>query len=89
MCSMRGRPIRYLQRVRKEALDRAVLRAHERGDGAELARLYADAGDLAEMSGRIDEACFFWVQSYVFALEAGLPIAEQVRGKLKRFGREA
>jgi len=67
-------------------LDSALISAHEAGDGQALARLYAEAGDA---SGALDEQCFFWTQAYVFALEAGLPLADELRQRLIREGRDA
>ena len=67
-------------------LDAALLAAFAAGDGARIARLYGAAGDGAP---DVDEACFFWTQAYVFALEAGIAEAEDYRMKLKAEGREA
>lgn len=70
----------------REDLDAALLRAFEAGDGAAVARLYGRAGDKCSS---IDEACFFWTNAYVFALEAGIPEAAEFRAKLVAEGREA
>ena len=83
---MLGRRIRYCAIVTRDELDRALIAAYGAGDGAEIARLYGAAGDA---SGSVDEACFFWVQAYVFALEAGLSEAQDYRKKLMAHGREA
>ncbi len=72
----------------RDELDEALLAAHEARNGAAISTLYGKAGDQAEAQGQIDEACFFWVQAYVFALEAGLPSAQEFGAKLKRYGRE-
>lgn len=69
----------------REALDCALIEAFAADDRAAIARLYAAAGD---QSPDIDEACFFWVQAYVFALEEGMPEAETYRLKLVAEGRE-
>lgn len=83
----RGAPQRgHGGRVTRDALDQALLAAYRSGDGAEIARLYGAAGDAA---ADVDEACFFWTHAYVFALEAGIPEAEQYRASLKKEGREA
>lgn len=72
----------------QSSLDAALIAAHSAGDGAEVARLYGEAASQSEASGEIDEACFFWVNAYVFALEAGLEEAETFRAHLVRYGRE-
>lgn len=71
--------------VTRDALDAALIAAHGAGDGAEIARLYGQAGDAA---ADMDAACFFWTHAYVFALEAGIPEAEIYRARLKAQGRE-
>ncbi len=73
----------------KNALDASIIAAHDKGDGARIAELYGQAAEQAEADGHIDEACFFWVNAYVFALEAGLEDAELIRSHLVRYGREA
>jgi len=66
-----------------------ILRAHAQGDTSELARLYRLAAEEAEAQGRIDEACFYFTQAYVFALDAGEEeIAADTRTRLVRHGRE-
>lgn len=67
-------------------LNDAILAAFAAGDGAVIARLYGAAGDAAP---NVDEACFYWTQAYVFALEAGLKEAETYRAALAAEGREA
>jgi len=71
-----------------EALNSAILTAHAESDGTTLAQLYGQAGDGEEAAGNVDAACFFWVQSLVFALEAGADAARPQQ-KLVRYGREA
>ena len=66
-------------------LDTALVAAHAARDGAEIARLYHQAGD---QSADLDAACFFWTNAYVFALEAGIADAELIRSKLVANGRE-
>lgn len=70
----------------RDALNAALLAAHARDDREEIARLYGAAGDQADT---VDEACFFWTQAYVFALEAGMAEAERYRTALVAQGREA
>ncbi|MEM7429050.1 MAG: hypothetical protein AAF441_23425 [Pseudomonadota bacterium] len=70
-------------------LEERLLRAHDRNDGESLAALYAEAADLSERSGRIDEACFRYTQAQVYALEHGqTELAARVRAKLLSYGRE-
>ena len=71
----------------RTSLDTALIAAHDAGDAARLARLYAEAaGDFASL-GDIDAACFFDTHAYVFALEAGLPEAAEIANRLKTRGR--
>ena len=69
-------------------LDRQILDAHAREDGAALARLYARAADMAETDGNIDGCCFFLTQAYVFALQAGVAEADELHARLLAYGRE-
>ena len=71
--------------VTRDELDAALLAAYQAEDNRLIARLYGEAGDA---SGDVDEACFFWTQAYVFALEAGMQEAACYRKKLKAHGRE-
>jgi len=70
----------------REELDAALLKAFKAEDGAEVARIYGRAGDACD---DVDEACFFWTNAYVFALEAGIPEAAEFRAKLVAEGRES
>ena len=72
----------------RQALDGALLAAHERHDGEALVRLYSDAGGLAEARGDIDAACFYYTHAYVYALEAGVAAARELCVKLASHGRE-
>ena len=69
----------------REELDAALIAAHEAGDAARIADLFADAGDRADA---LEEACFFWTQAYIWALDAGSPLAERMRSELVAHGRE-
>lgn len=70
-------------------LERRILAAHRDGDGGALAVLYGCAGREAEEAGRIDKACFFYTQAYVFALEAGEEgIAGEMHARLVSHRRE-
>ena len=62
-----------------------LLAAHAAGDRASLIALYAEAAD-GERSE--DAEAFFLTQSYVLALEAGHPLARDLRARLRRMGRE-
>ena len=73
--------------MEREDLDRALLKAHEDKDNAELVRLYTLAGDQAETAGNIDAACFYLTHAFVFALEAGLPEAKELNRRLAERGR--
>ncbi len=72
----------------RAALDASVLAAHAAGDQRDLARLYAQAGDLAEAAGEIDAACFYFTHAYVFALAAGAAEADALHARLLAHGRE-
>ena len=69
-------------------LNLKILEAHERGEGCRLAKLYFVAAEDYLKSGQTDAGCFFLTQSYVFALENGLALAETVRNRLVGLGRE-
>lgn len=70
------------------ALDAALLEAHNQNDITALIELYAQAADEAETSADIDAACFFLTHAYVFALEAGSDLAKTLHTRLKSYGRE-
>lgn len=73
----------------EKALDADLLKAHRIHDAAALARLYADAAQMSEQAGRVEEACYRRTQAYVFALESGATaLAASLRQKLIAAGRE-
>lgn len=72
----------------RNALEAELLEAHSRKDGARLARGYTLAADRAESENDNERACFFLTQAWVFALEAGDPIAMELKKRLVRHGRE-
>ena len=72
-----------------DELDAALLAAHDSRDAALIAALYAEAGAQEASLGEHEAACFFWTQGYVWALEAGSPLAEHLHARLKAAGREA
>ena len=65
-------------------LEANLLAAHQAGDGAQLAILYADAAQAQEG----EQAAFYLTHAYVFALEAGMDEAQTYHAKLKFWGRE-
>ena len=67
-------------------LDRQLLQAHENGDGATLARLYATAADSQNPGS--DQAAFYLTHAYVFALEEGMAEAAEYHQQLKFMGKE-
>lgn len=70
-------------------LDAALIAAHGSRDADQIASLFALAGERASAKGEMDAACFFWTQGYIWALEAGNPIAAQLHRALKDQGRES
>ncbi len=71
----------------RDELEKALLAAHASGTGRDLSRLYTLAGDQAEGAGRIDAACFYLTQAFVYALECGLPEAAELNRRLADKGR--
>ena len=69
-------------------LDAELLGAHATGDVKRLATLYGRAADQSDAAGQTDRACFFLTQAYVFALEAGLPVAAEYNRRLAAKGRD-
>lgn len=71
----------------REALESALLDAHNRNDTADLVRLYTLAGDQADHHGDIEAACFYLTHAFVYALEAGAPEADGLNKRLADRGR--
>lgn len=69
----------------RQALDAALIAAHEAGDGRRLVGLYTQAADQAN---DVDAECFFLTHAYVFALQTGAPEADMLHARLKAYGRE-
>lgn len=69
-------------------LDAAIQAALARRASAEAAALYAEAADRSEAAGAAEEAAFFRVAGFVYALEAGSPLAEALSLRLAEQGRE-
>jgi hypothetical protein len=70
------------------SLNDALLAAHLAGDNATLVRLYRKAGEAALPKDEV-QGCFYLTHAYVFALEAGMLEAEELRAILVAKGREA
>ncbi|SLN36141.1 hypothetical protein TRL7639_01736 [Falsiruegeria litorea R37] len=66
-------------------LNDRLLAAHATNDRAALVALYAEAADQADDT---DSACFYLTHAMVFALELGLPAADDLRRRLAAHGRE-
>ncbi|WP_394199610.1 hypothetical protein [Litoreibacter albidus] len=73
--------------MERDALDRALLDAHDTNDSATLIRLYTIAADEAEQSQDVDAACFYLTHAFVFALEASAPEADPLNKRLADRGR--
>ncbi len=69
-----------------DTLHERLLAAHASADFAALPRLYRMVADRAEESGDIQRACFFLTQAWVFALEAGSPMAGELEARLVVYG---
>ncbi len=69
-------------------LDDRLLAAHAAGQPSLLAGLYAEAADLAEAAGEPVRSDFYLTHAWVFALEADLPEAKELRARLIARGRE-
>jgi len=66
-----------------------ILLSHATGAAKALVALYRQAGHRAEGAGRTDEACFFFTQAYIYALEAGdVGRANALKATLQSYGRE-
>jgi hypothetical protein len=74
--------------VNEADLENRLLAAHAAGDLGQLVRGYADAADIAEGAGDVSRACFFLTHAWIFALEAGDPLANSLRMRLVAHGRE-
>lgn len=71
-----------------ERLNAEVLQAQETGNSAALVKIYKDLGDGELVAGRELEGAYLLTQAYVYALEAGLPIAQEIHKILAALGRE-
>ena len=66
-----------------DPLDARLIAAHGAGDGALLARLYAEAAETATGDAR----WFYLTQAFVFALDTGAPEADRYERRLAEAGR--
>jgi hypothetical protein len=66
-------------------LDAQLLAAHHKGNSTELSPLYVKAAQIAPDQRA---KCFYLTHAYVFALEAGLPAAHDIRAQLVELGSE-
>ena len=68
-------------------LEQRLLRAHREADGSAIAAVYREAADLAMDLGDEDRAGFLTTQAWIFALEAGDPLARDCHKRLQDLGR--
>ena len=66
-------------------LDAALLAAHAAGDNRKLIELYKAAAEAADTP---EQAAFYLTHAYVFALEAGDPVADTLHQRLVEMGRD-
>jgi len=73
-----------------QALEQALLLAHEKNICADLIKYYTEAATIMENNGDIDEACYYLTQAYVYALECGSePQSAALHNRLAKYGRVA
>ncbi|MEM9104869.1 MAG: hypothetical protein AAGC96_04370 [Pseudomonadota bacterium] len=73
----------------RDDLEAALMEAHRLEDGRRIAELYCEAGEQAEAAGQSEQASFYFVHAYVFALQEGMDLADMLHARLKARGREA
>lgn len=71
-----------------DRLNAKVLQAHSEKDNAALVKVYKGLGEEELAKGRELEGAFLLTQAYVYALEAGLPEADEIHKILVACGRE-
>ena len=71
----------------EDELDARLIAAHKAGKSSTMAALYREAADMAEAEGDAERAAFFMTHAWIFALEAGDPVAEILDAALKDAGR--
>ena len=69
-------------------LDHEILAAHADGDAARLPALYRQAGEAMLADGKVNTGCFYLTHAYIYALEAGFPMARDIHQILVSHGRE-
>ena len=69
-------------------LNDRLLAAHAAQDVAALPRLYKAAAEQAENTGDIHRTCFYLTQAWIFALDAGIPMAGELKERLVTYGRD-
>ncbi len=74
--------------MKLEALDAALLIAHEKNDLEQLVKLYRKAGLSCIDTNNVDAGCFYLTHAYIFALEGGWPEATEIHRTLIAYGRE-
>ena len=65
-----------------------ILAAHEVSDSKILAKLYLEAANRKRTLGDAAAVPFLLTQAYVFALESGDPLAEELHRELVMLGSE-
>ena len=70
-----------------ESLNAALLDAHASQDNTLISSAYLEAADAAEIDGDVERACFFLTHAWIYALEAGLPMAVTCHARLSALGR--
>ena len=71
----------------RDALNSALLKAHEDDDKDELVKLYTLAADLTEKEHDLDASCFYLTHAFVFALEQGNVEAFKLNKRLAKHNR--
>lgn len=74
--------------MNEDRFDRDLIDALRSSDPSRVAGIYAQAAALMEAAGDVNRACFFYTQAWVFALEAGDALADELRARLVAHGRE-
>ena len=69
----------------QDDLDQRLLAAHEADDRTALIALYTEASEAAEHAVARN---FYLTHAYVYALEAGVPLAAKLRARLVEYGSE-
>lgn len=71
-----------------DSLNDRLLGAHAVRDISALPGLYKTAAKRAEHFGDIHRACFFLTQAWIYALDAGSPMADELKERLVICGRD-